>query len=60
MNRAVVKSTSPRVSWCALDDNEVLARLQSRVNGLTSREAADRLGQFGPNRLPSKPPPPLA
>lgn len=59
MNRAVVEFTPPKVSWCALDNTEVLDRLQTRLNGLTSREAEARLDQYGPNRLPSRPPPTL-
>ncbi len=60
MSRNVAEPASSNVSWCALDNTEVLARLESNLNGLTSREAAIRQDQYGPNRLPSKPPPGLA
>jgi len=59
MSRDVAKTTSSRVSWHALKEPEVLARTQSRRQGLTSDEAAARLGQYGPNLLPGKPPPGL-
>jgi magnesium-transporting ATPase (P-type) len=59
MSRNVAESTSSNVPWCALDNAEVLTRVNSRLQGLTSHQAAIRLGQYGPNRLPSKPPPPL-
>ena len=60
MSRDVAKTTSSSVPWHALKDSEVLARTQSRRQGLTSGEAAARLGQYGPNQLPGKPPPGLA
>jgi len=60
MTRGVAKTTSSNVSWHALKDSEVLARTRSCLQGLTSSEAAARLGQYGPNLLPGKPPPSLA
>jgi Ca2+-transporting ATPase len=60
MRRKVAEATSTIVFWHALDEADVLARTESRLTGLTSAEAAARLLQYGPNRLPSKPPPGLA
>ncbi len=60
MSRNVAESTSSNIPWCALDDAEVLARVDSCLQGLPSREAEIRLEQYGPNLLPSKPPPGLA
>ncbi len=47
-------------SWHALDADTVLLKLQSRRHGLTEQEATARLGQYGPNILPCKPPPGVA
>jgi magnesium-transporting ATPase (P-type) len=60
MTRDVVKPTSSNVAWHALHDADVLARTRSCRQGLTSGEAAARLGQYGPNLLPGKSPPGLA
>ena len=60
MTRGVAKLTSPDVAWHALQEADVLARTHSCRQGLTSGEAAARLGQYGPNLLPGKPPPGLA
>lgn len=59
MSRNASDPTSPNVPWHALDAAEVLARTQSCLQGLTAREATARLAQYGPNLLPSKPPPGL-
>ena len=45
-------------SWHALAAADVLAALETGVEGLTSGEAARRLAQSGPNRL--TPPPPVS
>ncbi|MGD9019702.1 MAG: cation-transporting P-type ATPase, partial [Desulfuromonadales bacterium] len=60
MTRDVAKLTSPDVAWHALHEADVLARTRSCRQGLTSGEAAARLGQYGPNLLPGKSPPGLA
>jgi magnesium-transporting ATPase (P-type) len=43
----------------SLDAQTVLDALATTSDGLTQSEAADRLEQFGPNRLPEPPRPPL-
>lgn len=43
--------------WHAQPLADVLVATQSRETGLSSREAAARQAQFGPNRLPHQPPP---
>src|SRR2546429_10002871 len=40
-------------NWSALTPDTVLRRLGSSVTGLSYDEAARRLAQYGPNRLPS-------
>ncbi|MEN8688422.1 MAG: HAD-IC family P-type ATPase, partial [Desulfuromonadales bacterium] len=60
MTRDVAKLTSPDVAWHALQEADVLAKTRSCRQGLTSGEAAARLGQYGPNLLPGKSPPGLA
>ena len=60
MSRSVSDPTSSNVPWHVLDDTEVLARTKSCLQGLTVREAEARLAEYGPNQLPSKPPPGLA
>lgn len=42
--------------WHALHLPDVLAALNSTDGGLTEDEAASRLNEYGPNRLPEKPP----
>ena len=59
MRGTTAEPTSLNAAWCALDDAEVLARTRSCLQGLTAREALARLREYGPNRLPSKPPPTL-
>jgi magnesium-transporting ATPase (P-type) len=51
--------TSSKILWHTLDDSDVLARTQSCLQGLTTREATARLAHYGPNLLPCKPPPGL-
>ncbi len=43
--------------WHALASDQVLDRVRGTREGLSQTEAEARLGQYGPNRLPSKPPP---
>ena len=57
MDRTVATATSSKVSWHSLSDADVLARTLSSMQGLTSAEASARIGQYGPNLLPTKPPP---
>lgn len=47
------------ISWHQLAEAEVLEKLQSDHQGLTEQQAAERLREFGPNRLPEKKPPGL-
>ena len=42
-------------SWHAASIDETLAGCRSRADGLTSAEAARRLAEVGPNRLPAPP-----
>lgn len=44
--------------WHALSKEAALAALEAREAGLGAAEAARRLGLYGPNRLPRRPPPP--
>jgi len=53
-------ATATKISWHALSDTEVLARVQSSPKGLSADEAAARLADYGPNVLPGKPPPGMA
>jgi magnesium-transporting ATPase (P-type) len=41
-----------QISWHSISGDEVLARLDSRPEGLSEKEAARRLKEHGPNRLP--------
>jgi Ca2+-transporting ATPase len=45
------------ISWHALPVEEVFEKLSSGGEGLSAEEAARRLHQFGPNRLPAHKPP---
>ncbi|HLF04180.1 MAG TPA: HAD-IC family P-type ATPase, partial [Dehalococcoidia bacterium] len=47
---------APLTPWHALDAGQVLERLATSPQGLSSDEAARRLRQFGPNRLKAAPP----
>ncbi|MBE0596794.1 MAG: HAD-IC family P-type ATPase, partial [Desulfuromonadales bacterium] len=42
----------PSAAWHALTAEETLSRLESRPQGLSPAEAAQRLASHGPNRLP--------
>jgi magnesium-transporting ATPase (P-type) len=47
------RSQSPSIAWHAVAADEVVRRLHSDpANGLDAGEAARRLAQYGPNRLP--------
>ncbi len=49
-----------KTDWHTLSGEKTLARLDSRLGGLSGEEAARRLQEHGPNRLPEeKPPHPL-
>ena len=43
---------SDREAWHALTATQVMERLGSGSDGLSEREAAERLARYGPNRLP--------
>lgn len=49
--------TQSAPSWHALPPADVLAAVEATEAGLSAREAARRLQQFGPNELPHKAPP---
>ncbi len=49
--------TDGTIAWHAFDREDLLERLESGVDGLRDEEAVRRLGEFGPNRLPERPPP---
>jgi len=40
-----------KTPWHTLSTDEVLAKLQSSLDGLTNEEAARRLAEYGPNEL---------
>ena len=44
--------TPPKTSWHGLSEEETLKNLDSRSEGLSEAQAAERLARFGPNRLP--------
>lgn len=50
MNRASRRDET--IAWHALTADEVLRELRTGLEGLDSTEAARRLAQYGPNRLP--------
>jgi len=47
------KANTP--AWHSLGIDEVLQKLSSAREGLSSQEAQERLGKYGPNRLPPPP-----
>ena len=49
----------PRVPWHSLPPEEVLRRLGSSPDGLTSADATDRFARHGPNRLAAAKPVPV-
>ena len=51
--------TQLTADWHFLSADEAEKTLDATANGLTEREAAARLQQYGQNRLPRKPPTPL-
>lgn len=54
-----LKNQPPVFGWHAEEAEAVFLKLQSEREGLSSEEAAQRLGKFGPNRLPHQEPPTL-
>jgi magnesium-transporting ATPase (P-type) len=48
---------SARPAWHAMTSEQALRAMQSSRSGLTDDDAATRMAQYGPNKLPSKPPP---
>jgi len=53
------RSDPPNEPWHSLAIDEVLCRLESSREGLSTTEAVSRLATFGRNTLPREPPPPL-
>lgn len=53
---ADISQPTPPTPWHTLPSAEVLSRLEATESGLSSPEAARRLGQHGPNALFVKPP----
>jgi magnesium-transporting ATPase (P-type) len=47
----------PDLTWHAVSADDALRTLGSARQGLGAEEAAERLAAYGPNRLPSPPPP---
>ena len=45
-------------AWHALDGASCLQQLDSQASGLTTEQVQQRVQQYGPNSLPSAPPPP--
>ncbi len=57
-NSTQENTVSPKPEpWHALSAEEVLEHLKVRENGLTGAEAAERMAQYGPNKLTEKPRP---
>src|SRR5512143_1956004 len=55
--RAGMTEEAPAAAWHALAGAEVEERLGSGPGGLESDEASVRRETYGPNRLPTRPPP---
>ena len=57
-SRAALAATDSQddTAWHALDSAAVLERLDSRPEGLSAAEAAERLARHGPNQLPEAKP----
>ena len=53
--RGAASRGEPARAWHALDAAEAISALGSEQAGLTPEEAARRLAEFGPNRLPAGP-----
>lgn len=51
--------TQPMSAWHSLGASEVAEQLGTSERGLSENAAAGRLAEFGPNKLPQKPPTPL-
>ncbi|MFZ5880056.1 MAG: cation-translocating P-type ATPase [Chloroflexota bacterium] len=54
---SLAKNESPQQDWHALQADEVLRHLEVQEQGLTSREAAERLAKYGENQLHEAPRP---
>jgi calcium-translocating P-type ATPase len=50
-------SSAPTIHWHALEEPELLQKLETSRAGLTPAQAAERLREFGPNVLPTRKPP---
>jgi magnesium-transporting ATPase (P-type) len=57
MDRLQTAGLPEGTTWHSLDPDAVLQRLGSTPDGLSSQQAGALLLQYGPNRLPAKPPP---
>ena len=57
LNRAGDLVPPADVQWHTLAPASLLRAIEVTADGLTAAEAAARLARFGPNRLPSRPPP---
>lgn len=57
--RHVAQSKQTQDAWHVLARSEVPQRLDASEHGLSEAEAATRLGEYGPNKLPERPPPAL-
>ncbi len=57
MSRQAQDRLPAKTCWHALEESAVLDRVQSDRHGLTTGEATARLARYGPNRLPTRPPP---
>ncbi len=55
----IAAEDSNRRDWFAMDLEDVLDSLGTKVGGLSDDEAVSRLAQFGPNTLPRREPPGL-
>ena len=56
-SESLPKNSKP--AWHALHEHEVFERIHGSRDGLSTNEAASRGTQYGPNALPSRPPPGL-
>jgi len=55
----IFEKKEPKLGWHAIELEEVFLRLRTSWNGLSKEEVEIRKKEFGPNALPSKPPPTL-
>ena len=48
--------SQPTLAWHSLALDEMFQKLNATEHGLSEKDAESRLGNYGPNRLPQKPP----